>query len=105
MLYKVVFNWDNLNAYQKDIKTTQIQKDCFLNSIDVSRLSSTGDVYFNVFINNEKVFTDDINFKNIFFIMPLLLHNQRINKNDIVSVVIHSNLNINEKIQVILNFI
>jgi len=103
MLCKLIFNFENLKKNIIYTKSLQVQNDCLLNSINFSRIDTN--VFFNLFVNDEKIFTNDVNMKNFYFSTPLLLYNEKINKHDILSLMIYSDTEVEDKIQVILTLI
>jgi hypothetical protein len=90
MLYELVFNFDYPTPNIKYVQTKRAQRDAIFNSVKVNNTAEGG--FFNIFINNEKIFTDDIQIEQLKNLkMPLLLFGEKINRNDEVSVLFYTN--------------
>jgi hypothetical protein len=90
MLYELVFNFDFPTPNLKYVQTKRAQRDAIFNAIRVNNTAESG--FFNIFINNEKVFTDDIEVNQLKNLkMPFLLFGEKINQNDEISVLYYTN--------------
>jgi len=67
--------------------TKYVPKNSIFHSISTSNFAGY-DAYFNIFIDDEKVMTEDINFKSIKFILPAILSNQFLKKDTKIDITI-----------------